>query len=374
MSSVEVSSGTSKVSPVPSSPSIPSIPSGSGATGGKRAICEIPPDASVCIACVDPVRIRGEPKPATYITVNSDGTVSTKVMRPQLKVGNRFNNAASETPPVITSPKTEVPPVSMVPSVAEIPESSSAPPVSMAISSSSVVDLMSFTSNTFIPSIPSAVSQPSPITPPPMLVSGSSETLIGVSPLMPGEVTTPAIITESSVPVVSLIDPVVPPLNPVVPPSNPVVSLIDPIMPPSNSTRWSLVPNGNYVPYFNHELFVTRNCETSLQDNSLKMTVELAGLLSNEPKIYPFGSTKAIQSDLLAPINLFFKCDDTDMDGMEGMEGMEGTVNAKWVLENGIYYLTLDTYLTRQNQPISFVDISLPVVFTYQGSLNRMDT
>lgn len=270
-------------------------PLGSGPAGptqrdpAKTApVCEVDVTAGTSpdILGLDPIRIRGDPKPATYLQVNSDGTVSSKIIRPvsrdtsSSKVFSRFAGRSSK------------------------PEAGTAEPA--------------------------GTKGPSGTTP-------TKETEVPAGTILSSMILNP--------PLTSTSDPLWDQKADTVP---------DPSLSPARSTT-PLVRT--FTPFFNNNLFITKDCRSELTGNSLSLVVELAGILSVPPKIYPFGNAIDLTYPN-QPISLQFLG-----------ESQEGTATGRLLNENGTIIILLDTYSNSTGASMTFEEIDLPVTMTFKGTL-----
>lgn len=126
-----------------------------------------------------------------------------------------------------------------------------------------------------------------------------------------------------------------------------------------------------YVPFFNEELFATNDCKTCLHNKNLNIMVELAGILSEDPKMYPFGYQSAASIGRLSikPMKFNWKSED----GSEGYAiGILSTSLPNSTVDKNkytIYCITFSSWMaTRDNQAINFIDIELPMTLTFVGT------
>ena len=261
---------------------------------------ETPKSSPICEADVtspdvlglDPIRIRGEPKPATYLQVNSDGSVSSKILR---------------------SPSRD-------------------------ISSSKVFSRFSGRSN------PKNQGQPT-------IGQGGAEPSRGGQSAVPKE--SGSILTAMNLPPPAMTLPSETERDPLW--DQKVDSTPDPSLSPIRSTT---PVTRTFTPFFNNEFFITKDCRCELTGNSMNLVVELAGILSVAPKIYPFGNAQDV-SIPNQPITLQFL----------GEENKEGIASGHLLSENGTITIVLDTYLNRTGETVSFEEIDLPVTLTFKGNL-----
>lgn len=128
-----------------------------------------------------------------------------------------------------------------------------------------------------------------------------------------------------------------------------------------------IISNGTFIPYFNNELYATNECLTELRSfipgkSSIKLIVELAGLLDHPPVIYPFGGQNG------GKIGNFLE---QDLDLTWTNDEDHGRVSGHFLLLGQQYVIIVDKiWKSSLDKEVSFTDIELPAIFQYQGDLN----
>lgn len=125
-------------------------------------------------------------------------------------------------------------------------------------------------------------------------------------------------------------------------------------------------PNGTFVPYFNDELYATSECSSELRsdpETTLNLVVELAGLLDEEPVIYPFGLYKIRTGEIGAFKDQILSLTWTNDDSHGKAEGR--------LYENSeqVYVIVLPRIWDGSGKKISFSEIELPAIFQYRGRI-----
>lgn len=120
-------------------------------------------------------------------------------------------------------------------------------------------------------------------------------------------------------------------------------------------------PN-RWVPYFNHELYATSECQSHIDspDGKFVMTVGLAGLLPGIPIIYPFGS------DLITSVGTYSDQDVT-LTFTDAKNG-QGQAFGRFHQQNQHYVVTLNRF-ERNSTEVDFIDLELPILLSCQTSL-----
>jgi len=115
---------------------------------------------------------------------------------------------------------------------------------------------------------------------------------------------------------------------------------------------------GLWIPFFNNELYTTRASTCSLErNNHLKILVELAGYLPMPPKLYLFGKNK---------IPILLK--DQYMSFTFTNDSKIGIAEGRLTREDDYYIVTFNRFIQGINT-IDFVDIELPMEFSFEGDL-----
>ena len=125
-------------------------------------------------------------------------------------------------------------------------------------------------------------------------------------------------------------------------------------------------PNGTFVPYFNDELYATSECSSELRsdpETTLNLVVELAGLLDDEPVIYPFGLYKIRSGEIGAFKDQILSLTWTNDDSHGKAEGR--------LCENSeqVHVIVLPRIWDASGKKISFSEIELPAIFQYRGRI-----
>lgn len=138
-----------------------------------------------------------------------------------------------------------------------------------------------------------------------------------------------------------------------------------------------IMSNRQYIPFFNDELFATNDCKTEISDTNIKIVVELAGILTDEPRLYPFGyqpiSSIPLHYDYTLQPQMEFQWKSED--GSEGIAIGEMS-SQKDPAGNSVYSISFSSWILKSqcevssspdnpSRPINFDEIELPVTLTF---------
>ena len=256
----------------------------------------------VCTNCIDPIEVTGPSRPTTYIYVDGTGTVQQKISRPTNKIFARFMSKSA-------SAEADSPPVST--------------PKKTSLFEVLSEDLSKKSTTANEDDIERIVRERVDE----RLRSMSTQAFISERGVL-DEMSTTSLHTDSK-----------------------TGSHIDHLM---------------FTPFFNNELYATYDCSASINNNAeLKFKVELAGLLSSLPIIYPFGNKRHFTREY----------PHQKLDISWSNESSKGRARCFLDWKNDVYVLTFDRIVrekeTNVYEEIKFEDIALPAFFTYEGTLSH---
>ena len=134
------------------------------------------------------------------------------------------------------------------------------------------------------------------------------------------------------------------------------------VPPPKEDFREDNMPilshdeNLEFIPFFNNELYITNDSKTELKNNSLRIFIELAGILSSEPKIYPFGREDASRIRSIPHQSITFTITNDNRENI-------GIAHGHLSLENNIYVITFSEF-TVNGTSVPFETFELPIAMS----------
>jgi len=132
---------------------------------------------------------------------------------------------------------------------------------------------------------------------------------------------------------------------------------------PSNEESLLFVDENNQVtciPFFNNQLYTTSNSKTEIQGSHLTIIVELAGIVSTEPRLYIFGEKESYKfSEVFKNQSLIFTFTN---------DIVQGKAYGFLTLEDDHYIVTFSKFEV-DDKLIDFGTIDLPITFKCETDL-----
>jgi hypothetical protein len=272
----------------------------------------------VCTNCIEPIPVSGPVKPATFIYVDSLGSVQQRVSRPTSNIFNRF------MPRKTTEPIIE--PIE--------PQESTAP------SKKNLFEALTEDLSKKVPLSSGVVSDPNSLTADEIenivqkRVEERLKSISSSSVSLDTAAGTQVVAAEKK--------------------HNSIFSTLE----------------QTFVPFFNNELYTTYDCSTVLSNNSeLKLQVELAGLLSSPAVVYPFGNQKYPKQEY-SNQRLDFTWSGDDSSGM---------AKCQMTWKDELYSISFDRIVKETKiddtetvyEEIKFEEIPLPAIFKCETVLKH---
>ena len=132
---------------------------------------------------------------------------------------------------------------------------------------------------------------------------------------------------------------------------------------PRNSSSFSqFLPENPIIPYFNDPKYITEGCKLLLnEDGHHEITIELAGLLSSDPVLYPFGHTPlsqlpkmSIVEDQIVSLVIVLDSDPLNLRQAHGL----------CHVQDGVLTILIQKCL-HDNSEIPFFDLDLPLTLSF---------